>query len=153
MNLHCRIQDKRVAALLLFTLLSPLSWGDSSYDLLKGKPAVTAPSPPPPQDKPRSAPLDCTQPNRDSRCRPLTPDYHPNPYYRRPVIVNQSPATQPIDTGALKDDWEGCRSTKLTAIHSRNNGDMEQANRLDEWLWKNCRSYSEELRDLEQDQM
>jgi hypothetical protein len=38
-------------------------------------------------------------------------------------------------------------------MHSRDTGDNDQASRLDEWLWKNCRTYSNELRQLEQNAM
>lgn len=106
---------------------------------------------PPPQNKNIEAPVNCTQLNRDPRCRQSPPEYRPYPYYRRPIIVNSEPTTAPapIDINALKDDWEGCRSTKINAINSRRAGSLDQANRLEEWLWKNCRYYSEELRDLE----
>ena len=30
---------------------------------------------------------------------------------------------------------------------------QEDANRIDEWLWKNCRDYSEEMRKIEQGYM
>lgn len=129
--------------------------------------AVTTPSPATPDLRQP----DCTRPNQDPRCQPARPpsyppnqyppnQYPPNQYpakppygYRRPVIINQVPATPAIDIHALKDDWEGCRSAKLGAIRARNQGDPGQANDLDDWLWKNCRYYSDELRQLEQDDM
>ncbi len=30
---------------------------------------------------------------------------------------------------------------------------QDEVNRIDEWLWKNCREYSEELRNIEQQYM
>ncbi len=138
------------AALFVWVLLSGPTAGADNYGLMKDRPAVTTP---PPQYKSSDSALDCSRSGHDPRCRPPVPDYRPYPGYRRPVIINQAPPTPPLDTTTLKDDWDGCRTAKLNAIHSRHDGQLEQANRLDEWLWKNCRSYSEELRDLEQDQM
>ncbi|MDB6063087.1 MAG: hypothetical protein JWM78_3190 [Verrucomicrobiaceae bacterium] len=140
----------RQLAVILFacTLLVPsLALADDN-DLPKNRPAVSVPPPPPP---PKENPplLDCSGPNRDLRCGPRL-ENRPSPYYRRPVIINSTPATPPVEISALKDDWEGCRGAKLNAIQSRNRGNLDQANQLDEWLWKNCRRYSEELRDLEQ---
>jgi hypothetical protein len=110
--------------------------------------AVSTPSP---LEKKTDPSLDCGKPNRDPGCRPPAPA---RPYpYRRPVIINETQAAPPVDTSALKDDWDGCRSAKLSAMRSRDNGALDQANRLDDWLWKNCRGYSQELRDLEQDEM
>lgn len=137
-----------VAAPIIGALLFPLAGSADSSDLIQGNRSVTMPSPPP-QNKNTDTPINCAQPYRDVRCRQPPPEYRPHPYYRRPVIVNSTPAPAPIDINSLNDDWEGCRSTKLSAINSRNTGNLDQANRLDEWLWKNCRSYSEELRDLE----
>ena len=136
------------SALIVGALLFPMVGSADNSDLIKGNRSVTMPSPPP-QNNNTDAPVNCTQPNRDARCRPTIPEYRPYPYYRRPIIVNSVPAPTPIDINSLKDDWEGCRSTKISAINSRSAGNLDQANRLDEWLWKNCRSYSEELRDLE----
>ncbi|MFT3929947.1 MAG: hypothetical protein QM709_06580 [Spongiibacteraceae bacterium] len=101
--------------------------------------------------------LDCTQSRNDPRCnypsRPRypvqQPDHYPPSYQQRPVIINQIPEQPAIDINSLTDDWEGCRAAKLGAIRARNSGQRDQANDLDEWLWKNCRSYSNELRDLE----
>lgn len=102
---------------------------------------------------------DCTRPNIDPRCKPSQP---PNPYsprdypraYRpRAVIINQLPAQPAIEINALTDDWEGCRKAKLGSMHARDVGDSDQANHLDDWLWKNCRTYSNELRQLEQNDM
>jgi hypothetical protein len=73
--------------------------------------------------------------------------------YRRPIIIQQTPAAEPEDTAPLAADWEGCRKTKLNQLNARQRGDADRANNLEEWLWKNCRSYSSELRDLEQDGM
>lgn len=111
---------------------------------------VQAPLPPPPPAKPQpqgNRP-DCW-PNRDIQpvnCRP-----RPHPY-RRPVIVNPTPP-QAEDTTPPSTDWEGCRQEKLKQLNALRYGDTTLANRLDEWLWKNCRSFSNELRELEQDAM
>jgi hypothetical protein len=75
------------------------------------------------------------------------------PYHRRPIIIVPQPAAPPIDDTPLASDWEGCRQTKLNQLRQARSGNLERANQLDEWLWKNCRSYSEDLRQLEQDQM
>lgn len=97
---------------------------------------------------------DCTRLNADSRCKPpQPPHYYPRPYRPRPVIVNQLPPQPALEINSLTDDWEGCRKAKLGWINARERGDSDQANHLDEWLWKNCRTYSIELRQLEQNDM
>lgn len=80
--------------------------------------------------------------------RPIYPD---RDGYRNPVIIQQAPA--PVAEAPLTDDWEGCRSAKVSQLNSQQNGDQSRARQLDEWLWKNCRNYSTELRQLEQDRM
>lgn len=112
--------------------------------------------------------LDCTKSRSDPRCNypprpqyPATPHYpntqypdrYPQPYRSRPVIINQYPEEQAIEINSLTDDWDGCRKAKLGAIKARHSGRSSEANDLDDWLWKNCRSYSNELRQLEQDDM
>ncbi len=105
-------------------------------------------------DERKPSQFDCTRPNTDARCRPLpTPQHYPTPYRPRPVIINQLPPQPTIEINTLNDDWEGCRKAKLGAIRERDSGHADAANRLDEWLWKSCRSYSNELRQLEQDGM
>jgi hypothetical protein len=151
MNTARHIQRKLVTALFFCALFSVLPANADNYNVPKGQPSVTMPSPPPPQKNTDTA-IDCRRPNQNARCRQPAPEIHPYPY-RRPIIVNTAPPTPPVDISSLKDDWDGCRSAKLSALRSRSDGNLEQANRLDEWLWKNCRSYSDELRDLEQDQM
>jgi hypothetical protein len=84
----------------------------------------------------------------DYPTRPPYPDRDP---YRRPIIVQPAPA--PAEETPLTDDWESCRSAKVSQLNSQQNGDRSRARQLDEWLWKNCRTYSEELRQLEQDRM
>ena len=138
------------ATLVVWALSSGLTAGADNYGLMKDRPAVTTP---PPQYKSSDSALDCPRSSHDPRCRPPAPEYRPHPGYRRPLIINQVPAAQPLDTSTLKDDWDGCRTAKLSAMRSRGAGNLEQANHIDEWLWKNCHSYSVELRDLEQDQM
>lgn len=103
--------------------------------------------------EPRQPVLDCRDRYHDPRCRPARPDPRYDPYYRRPVILNTTPPEPEIDTDSVGTDWEGCRSVKLGAIRARSGGNTDRANHLDEWLWKNCRGYSEELRALEQDRM
>lgn len=105
--------------------------------------------------------LDCTKSKTDPRCGypqpPRYPNQHPNhypqPYRQRPVIINQLPEQPAIEINSLSDDWDGCRKAKLGAISARKSGRADDANDLDDWLWKNCRSYSNELRQLEQDDM
>lgn len=102
---------------------------------------------------------DCTRPNTDPRCKPVQPPdnypphYDSHPHRPRPVIINQLPPQPAIEIDTLTDDWTGCRKAKLGSIHARNTGDSDQANHLDDWLWKNCRTYSNELRQLEQNDM
>jgi hypothetical protein len=87
------------------------------------------------------------------------PDRYPGQYpgtpprHRRPIIIVPTPTAAPVDDTPLASDWEGCRKTKLNQLSLTQNGNLERAKQLDEWLWKNCRSYSEDLRQLEQDQM
>lgn len=89
--------------------------------------------------------------------QPSTNPPHPSrPYpdrdpYRRPVIIQSTPA--PVDDTPLTDDWEGCRKAKMNQLNMVQSGDTARARQLEEWLWKNCRSYSEDLRQLEQDRM
>ncbi len=106
---------------------------------------------------------DCTGSHTDPRCGQQRPRYphqapypaphYPDRYRQRPVIINQLPEEPAIEINTLTDDWEGCRNAKLGAIKARRSGRSSAANDLDDWLWKNCRSYSNELRQLEQDDM
>jgi len=76
----------------------------------------------------------------------------PEPY-RRPIVVVPAATTTPAVEAPLTDDWEGCRAAKVRQMNANGNGDLTQAKQLDEWLWKNCRNYSDDLRQLEQDRM
>ncbi len=99
----------------------------------------------------RPMPPDCSRTDwLANRC-----SQHPSaPRYRdRPIVIVQPPAPPPVDTTPTSSDWEGCKKTKLNQISLSQNGNLERSKQLDEWLWKNCRSYSEDLRQLEQDQM
>ena len=120
---------------------------DDKYRLRDGQSATTPAAPSPVRPVYPRTP-ECVYPTSDWRCRPRPPAY-PDHYHRRPVIVNQIDTEPPVDISSLSDDWEGCRAAKLGAIRSRDSGQLDQANDLDEWLWKNCRSYSIELRALE----
>ncbi len=82
---------------------------------------------------------------------PARPDYPDRNRHDRPIIIQQPAA--PVEEAPLTDDWEGCRNAKISQLNSQQNGDQSRARQLDEWLWKNCRSYSEDLRQLEQDRM
>jgi hypothetical protein len=142
-------------------LMSALCNSAFAEQKLSANGAVSSPSPLETQTKDnnstnsgnRPSVPDCTRPNADPRCTHQPPNYYPNAYRSRPVIINQVPAEPPIDTNSLNDNWEGCRTAKLGAMNARDKGDSDQANHLDEWLWKNCRSYSTELRQLEQNDM
>lgn len=51
---------------------------------------------------------------------------------------------------------DGSASSKSYRKHSKrtDSGNSQlKAERIDEWLWKNCRSYSEEMRSIEQQYM
>lgn len=69
----------------------------------------------------------------------------------RPVVI--VPTAAPADDTPLTDDWEGCRKAKLGQMNSARSGDTTRARQMEEWLWKNCRAYSDDLRQLEQDSM
>jgi hypothetical protein len=101
---------------------------------------------------PPSPPVGCS---KDAwlagRCGNRPPVYPDRDAYRRPVIIQSNP--EPVEEAPLTDDWEGCRKAKLSQMNSQQNGDQSRARQLDEWLWKNCRNYSEDLRQLEQDRM
>lgn len=150
-------------ALMFASAFANHAWGEQKPNI--GNSIGSKVSPPPTQiqieDSSRSKPqtLDCTRPNSDARCKPIQPpNYYPHrndPYrYRpRPVIINQLPPEPALEINSLTDDWDGCRKAKLGAMHARGSGRADEANNLDEWLWKNCRNYSYELRQLEQDAM
>lgn len=89
--------------------------------------------------------------NQNPPVQPSPPDRPYGDRYRRPVVI--IPAAAPVDDTPLTDDWEGCRRGKLRQLAATGNGDLTSAKQLEEWLWKNCRSYSEDLRQLEQDAM
>ena len=142
---------------VVLAMLSGHVFADSKWS---ASGAVSLPPPQTQTDTNNTAP-DCSRMPADARCKPKPqhPDYrpqpYPHPYYNRPrpVITNQLPAQPAIEINSLGDDWEGCRKAKLGSIRARNSGSADEANNLDEWLWKNCRSYSYELRQLEQDDM
>jgi len=64
-------------------------------------------------------------------------------------------------------DWKACERAKLRQIsleqrahgtsgknvRGKKTGTRESAAQLDDWLWKNCRSYASELRSLEQSRL
>ena len=109
--------------------------------------APLPPPPPPPPMHPRDDRVICwhERGTQSDRCRPT-------PYpYRRPAFV--APVAPSENSGPAASDWEGCRQEKLKQLNALRYGDTSRANRLDEWLWKNCRSFSNELRQLEQDAM
>lgn len=109
---------------------------------------VQAPLPPPP---PVINNTDQRPPCRADRDRPNI-NCRPIPYpYRRPVIT--APAPPPADVAPSEADWDGCRQEKYKQLNALRYGDTQRANHIDEWLWKNCRSYSNELRQIEQDAM
>lgn len=137
------------AATVVAVIHSGYVYGEQKFQMRDGT------SQPPIDDKSKPRPtLDCSRPNTDPRCRPSPPPYYyPQPYRQRPVIINQLPEQPAIEINSLTDDWEGCRTAKLGAISARKSGHADEANNLDEWLWKNCRSYSNELRQLEQNDM
>lgn len=78
-------------------------------------------------------------------------------------------------SSAWAADWHACESAKLREIRTQRSdkplpgshrhkkhraasrtetdGRTETAEEIDTWLWKNCREYSYELRQLEQDRM
>lgn len=136
-----------------YTLASPV-FADPKFTATNVPPASQTQSRDSQQGDDKKPPMsDCTKPSTDPRCRPANHHYYPYPDHPRPVIVNQLPPQPAIDINSLTDDWEGCRKAKLGAIRARNSGHTDEANTLDDWLWKNCRSYSNELRQLEQDDM
>jgi len=70
--------------------------------------------------------------------------------------------------GAHGADWPQCEKAKLRQLDlqqerrqaaplrpkkSRKKTPAASVEQLDEWLWKNCRGYSYELRDIEQRRM
>lgn len=50
-------------------------------------------------------------------------------------------------------DWNTCSEKKRDAIRAEKRGQKDRAEILNEWLWKNCREYSNELRTIEQQMM
>ncbi|HSB98137.1 MAG TPA: hypothetical protein VLC91_16875 [Spongiibacteraceae bacterium] len=104
------------------------------------------------QDKTNSS--GCSRSNwLAGKCTAYPGQYPGTSRYRRPIVVVPASAPAPVDDTPLASDWEGCRKTKLNQLNLTESGNLERAKQLDEWLWKNCRSYSEDLRQLEQDQM
>jgi len=143
---------RNIMATFVFTCAFSLNaLGDTK---LSTSGAVSVPSPQMQTNDNKPQTLDCTRANADTRCKPVQPPYYDSyPHHSRPVIINQAPAEPAIDINSLTDNWEGCRKAKLGSMHARDTGDSDQANHLDEWLWKNCRTYSNELRELEQNDM
>ena len=127
-------------------------------------PRTPATNPAPPPDKPKP-PIGCSRNDwLAGKCsqhpstspeypayptRPTYPDRDP---YRRPVIIDQT-APAAAEEMPTSDDWESCRKAKMDQLNAQQGGDQSRSRQLDEWLWKNCRSYSEDLRQLEQDRM
>lgn len=141
----------RCFVLLGLTLSSPLFAADPVTQGTAIAPRGQAGSP----DKnptPPIPPIGCSKSDAlAGRCGNRPPVYPDRDAYRRPVIIQSAPA--PVQEAPLTDDWEGCRNAKLSQLNSQQNGDQSRARQLDEWLWKNCRGYSEDLRQLEQDRM
>lgn len=152
----CIINNTLIAMLII---ASSTVCADPAYGVKTSPPAMTGQT----RDSKNNdmQTLDCARFKTDPRCRPPQhphypphhPDHYPRPYRPRPVIINQLPEQPAIEINSLSDDWDGCRKAKLGAIKARGSGKSDEANNLDDWLWKNCRAYSNELRQLEQDAM
>lgn len=142
----------RCLALLCLMLSSPLFAADS---ITQGTPAIAPRGQAGSPDKtntPPIPPIGCSKSDAlAGRCGNRPPVYPDRDAYHRPVIIQSAPA--PVQEAPLTDDWEGCRNAKLNQLNSQQSGDQSHAKQLDEWLWKNCRNYSEDLRQLEQDRM
>jgi hypothetical protein len=65
---------------------------------------------------------------------------------------------QPSQSGAVWAEaanapYQQCAETKRRAVYLEKRKAHSQAERLNEWLWKECRIYSNELRKIEQEMM
>jgi hypothetical protein len=133
---HYRIA-MAIVALLLTAAAAPATVADG--DRMRDATVQPATPPPPPRPQPQ--------------CRPgyLDPDRCPRPYpvYQRPIIIQQAAPIEEDTDEEPTDDWEGCRKQKLAELNARHGGNTSRANELEAWLWKNCRGYSNELRELE----
>lgn len=136
-----------IRALLYALLLLPAAIAGAAPPQTGVVPATTEPPPPPPRADPEND-RPCWA-DRNDPAIPCRPGPHP---YRRPLILAPAPPP-PEDTAPPEPDRDGCRQEKLRQLNALHYGDTQRANRIDEWLWKNCRSYSNELRQLEQDAM
>lgn len=98
-----------------------------------------------------------TKPAAENLTRlPIQEQYTPGvPYRHRPPAQRRETASQglyihaPTPGASLED----CKSTKVKAVYAAKAKRRTQEQNLEEWLWKNCRAYSLELRKIEQQMM
>lgn len=84
---------------------------------------------------------------RDDRNLPGITTMDPQEFRER---APENYAQQVIETNN-DADWPTCAETKRRAVRAEKNG--WRAEELNEWLWKNCRTYSNDLRKIEQEMM
>jgi hypothetical protein len=75
--------------------------------------------------------------------------------FRRPVeAIYAAPQaySQRVAVTNNDADWNSCADTKRKAVIAEKRR-SQNAEKLNEWLWQNCRSYSNELREIERQMM
>lgn len=77
--------------------------------------------------------------------------YTPSSIYLPPSRPVASNSTVWAETDGAP--YQQCIDTKKQAVIAEKRRDVRRAEQLNEWLWKNCRVYSNDLRKIEQQMM
>lgn len=80
---------------------------------------------------------------------PGAPVYHQRPTPRATTRPQNHYVHAPTPGASLS----ACEDTKISAVYAAKAKRRTQEKHLEEWLWKNCRAYSRELRKIEQQMM
>lgn len=83
---------------------------------------------------------------------PVAPAAAPSPLMKNTVLTPQSNYARKVENPGTDADWSQCAATKRNAVMAEKNH-ARSAEQLNEWLWKNCRGYSNELREIERQMM
>jgi hypothetical protein len=83
---------------------------------------------------------------------PVVTPVRPLQSAKETITASPSNYTHNIQNPSTDAPWNQCAQTKRQAVIAEKNR-ARTAEQLNEWLWQNCRGYSNELRTIEQQMM